>query len=226
MDNSIRIKRKCECCKEEVLIGKENISDFIYYDKKTYHSKCFTNVCKKRMVSKRSDVSVKWEKIYNSINSIQSDSFTHFMSSLVKEDIFYFIQYSYDITVVPSSVWQRIADINSGNYKTLHGNGIPIEHLYDMWTKKIDMLNSIYSQNVASGNKMDTTRRLNYDLAILVNKYDSYKKWLEKKRINDIENETIKSDTLVHEMHIQRQDIQNTKDNEDDISSLVDDIFG
>jgi hypothetical protein len=35
------ICRVCACCNQSFYIGKDNISDAIYYDKKTYHSNCF-----------------------------------------------------------------------------------------------------------------------------------------------------------------------------------------
>lgn len=35
------ISRVCACCNQSFYIDKDNINDAIYYDKKTYHSKCF-----------------------------------------------------------------------------------------------------------------------------------------------------------------------------------------
>ena len=54
---NIGIKRKCSCCGEDFYISKDNIDDAIYYDKKTYHSSCFINICNKRSQMKREDVS-------------------------------------------------------------------------------------------------------------------------------------------------------------------------
>ena len=58
-NNQIGIKRKCGCCGEYLYINKNNIDDAIYYDKKTYHSSCFINICKKRSANKRVDISEK-----------------------------------------------------------------------------------------------------------------------------------------------------------------------
>ena len=56
-NNKNGVKRKCGCCGENLYINKNNIDDAIYYDKKTYHSSCFINICNKRSQMKREDVS-------------------------------------------------------------------------------------------------------------------------------------------------------------------------
>ena len=38
------LTRICGCCNKELYIGKDNIDEAIYYDKKTYHSKCFIDM--------------------------------------------------------------------------------------------------------------------------------------------------------------------------------------
>ena len=62
---NIGIKRKCSCCGEDFYISNNNIEDAIYYDKKTYHSSCFINICNKRSQMKREDVSQKWTWVLN-----------------------------------------------------------------------------------------------------------------------------------------------------------------
>lgn len=220
------LKRKCKWCGNMVRINKNNVCDFIYYDGNTYHNICFTELCESRIKNKRVDISTKWTHIYEKIENIKKESYSHFMSSLDKEDIFNFIKDSYDITIIPTQIWNKLADINNGTFKGMFGQGIPTNHLLDMWIKKMDLLNDIYSKNVVKGVTMTTQQRISYDLSVLVNKYDSYLKWLEKKRINDIENETIKSDRLVSEINIFKLTNNNSDTDSDDISDLVDDIFG
>ena len=38
------LTRICGCCNKEMYIGKDNIDEAIYYDKKTYHSECFIDM--------------------------------------------------------------------------------------------------------------------------------------------------------------------------------------
>ncbi len=218
------LHRKCSYCGEYFYISNENINDAIYYDKKTYHSSCFINICKKRSQMKREDVSQKWILISNNLESIKQDSCKHFKTTIIKEDIFKFIKDTYDIILIPTTVWQKLNNIYNGTFKGMF-YGIPPEHLLDMWKRKLDMLNGIANRNNTIGKTMDTEQRINYDLSILVNKYDSYLKWLEKQKILDIDkgierNENIVSKTMGHTAH------RTVNDNSDDISSLVDDIFG
>lgn len=220
----IGIKRKCGCCGKDFYISNENIEDAIYYDKKTYHSSCFINICNKRSKMKREDISQKWKWVLNNLDSIKEDSFQHFSIAITKECIFDFIKDAYDVTIIPTTVWQKLGNIYNGTFKGM-SFGIPPEHLLDMWKRKIDMLNGIASRNSTKGMTMSVDKRINYDLSILVNKYDSYLKWLEKQKILEAEKEIEKNENIVSKSvgYITQKPNRN---NSDDISGLVDDIFG
>lgn len=223
-DNKVGIKRKCGCCGEYLYINKDNIDDAIYYDKKTYHSSCFVNICNKRSQMKREDISQKWMWVLKYLNSIRQDSYEHLNLAIVKENVFNFIKDTYDITIIPTTVWQKLGNIYNGTFKGMT-YGIPPEHLLDMWKRKINMLNGIASRNCTKGKTMNTEQRINYDLSILVNKYDSYLKWLEKQKILEEEKEIEKNENIVGKtigFVVQKTE----KNNSDDISNLVDDIFG
>jgi hypothetical protein len=224
-NDNVGITRKCECCKESFYISNNNIDDAIYYDKKTYHSSCFINICNKRSKMKREDVSVKWTWVLEHLNSIKQDSYEHFSIAITKEGIFDFIKDAYDVTIIPTTVWQKLGNIYNGTFKGM-SFGIPPEHLLDMWKRKIDMLNGIASRNETKGIKMKPDQRINYDLSILVNKYDSYLKWLEKQKIIEAERETIKNENIVGKSIGYMVTKQSNKNDSDDISDLVDDIFG
>lgn len=220
----IGIKRKCGCCGEDFYISNENIEEAIYYDKKTYHSSCFINICNKRSKMRREDISQKWKWVLNNLESIKKDSFRHLRVAITKEVIFDFIKDAYDITIVPTNVWQKLGNIYNGTFKGM-SVGIPPEHLLDMWKRKMDMLNGIASRNSTKGINMSIDQRINYDLSILINKYDSYLKWLEKQKILEAEKEIEKNENIVGKSvgYV----IQKENDNSsDDISGLVDDIFG
>ena len=104
--------------------------------------------------------------------------------------------------------------------------GIPPEHLLDMWKRKIDMLNGIADRNKTKGIVMSSDKRINYDLSILINKYDSYLKWLEKQKIIASEKEIEKIDNIVGKSIGYTTSNKSEKNDSDDISALVDDIFG
>ena len=221
---NIGIKRKCSCCGEDFYISKDNIDDAIYYDKKTYHSSCFINICNKRSQMKREDVSQKWTWVLNHLDSIKQESYEHLKLAVIKEDVFNFIKDAYDITIIPTTVWQKLSNIYNGTFKGMT-YGIPPEHLLDMWKRKIDMLNGIANRNNTKGRTMNVDQRINYDLSVLVNKYDSYLKWLEKQKILEAEKEIEKNENIVGKT-IGYVTQKAEKNNSDDISDLVDDIFG
>ena len=224
-NNQIGIKRKCGCCGEYLYINKNNIDDAIYYDKKTYHSSCFINICKKRSANKRVDISEKWNWVYNHIKSIKNDTYLHFIDLIEKDEVYQFIKEAYDLTIIPTTVWQKLSNIYEGTFKGM-SVGIPPSDLLDMWKRKIDMLNGIAKKNETKGIHMQPDQRLNYDLSILVNKYDSYLRWKEKQRILEAEKETEKTQNIVSQSIGYTKNISQDNNETDDISDLVDDIFG
>lgn len=223
-NQQIGIRRKCGCCGEDFYISNDNIDDAIYYDKKTYHSSCFINICNKRSKMKREDIFQKWNWVLNNMESIKNESFQHLSLAITKENIFDFIKDAYGITIIPTTVWQKLGNIYNGTFKGM-SVGIPPEHLLDMWKRKMDMLNGIANRNSTKNIKMNINQRINYDLSILINKYDSYLKWLEKQKILAAEKEIEKNENIVGQSvgYISQKEHSN---NSDDISGLVDDIFG
>lgn len=230
LNNEVNIKRKCACCGEYLYINKNNIDEAIYYDKKTYHSRCFTDICNKRITSNRKNISKKWKLIYDNINSIKDNTYSHLMTTIERDEIFEFIREKYGLTVIPTVTWQKLRSIYAGTFKGM-SIGIPPYDLLDMWKKKIDMLNGIAKKNEAKGTNMSPEQRLNYDLSILINKYDSYLRWKEKQKILEIEKKSEIEQNIVNQsigyINIDStKDKINTQEDSDDISDLVDDIFG
>ena len=104
--------------------------------------------------------------------------------------------------------------------------GIPPSDLLDMWKRKIDMLNDLAKKNETNGVPMQPEHRLTYDLSVLINKYDSYLRWKEKQKILEAEKETEKSQNIVSQSIGYTNVSKDSKADTDDISDLVDDIFG
>lgn len=129
---------------------------------------------------------------------------------------------------MPTRIWHKLGDIYSGAYKGMLV-GIPPSHLIDMWKKKMDMLNKLYRKNSITGKKMTTEQRLSYDLSVLINKYDSYLKWLDKQKILEAEKQEVEDNIVTSNFikNIQANtDVADTEKESNDISDLVDDIFG
>lgn len=230
--NGAILTRKCRCCGEPVYIDNNTVNDAIYYDKTTYHSSCFIQTCECHVNGKRKNISPKWQYGLDNIDKVKQDSYQHFTKELVKQDIVNFILDSYDITIIPPYIFQKLSDIYSGSYRGM-SCCIPPEHLLDMWRRKINMLNDIAQRNITKGMTMNSSERISYDLSVLINKYDSYLKWLERQKILEVEKKSRKSSIIgsnvfrkmVESYTIGSNSHSNSDDMSDDISNLVDDIF-
>ncbi len=222
------LKRKCAYCGKNFIITKKNINEAIYYGNKTYHSKCFVNMCEEKAESNRRNIREKWSDILSSINEIKRNSYNHINPILVKDEVFRFIQDNYNVTVVPTNVWHKLGNIYSGTFKGM-SVGIPPEHLLDMWTRKKSELDKIANRNKTIGKKMTTEQRISYDLSVLINKYDGYLKWLEKQKILEADDKNIKqvqpTNIITNITNVKYDYTKINKQNNDNISSLVDDIF-
>lgn len=219
------IKRVCGCCKDTIYISKNNIDDAIFYDKTTYHRNCFIQICNKRANMKRVDVSAKWKWVLTNIEKIDRESKTHLLLAIDKECVFDFIREAYEITTVPSSVFQKLSNIYGGTFRGMT-IGISPSHLEDMWKRKIEYLNKVANRNITKGKEMQYEQRINYDLSILVNKYDSYLDWLEKQKVLESNNQHTSMSESMNISIIKEVSKKNEhKDNNEKITNLVDDIF-
>lgn len=121
----------------------------------------------------------------------------------------------------------KLTNINNGTYKGLK-EGISYEDLLYMFKKKKNELDKIANQKKIKGQEFENNyNRLCFDLAVIVNKYDSYKKWKQKQEINKIGeiNNISKEEknAIIHMGNIQNSN----KDNGDnsDLSDILEDLY-
>ena len=106
----------------------------------------------------------------------------------------FYIQSEYDITFMDKSLFIKIANINNGKFKGLN-EGISYEDLLYMFKQKKDFLNKIADKKRREGNEFKNGKhRLNYDLAVIINKYDDYKKWKKKQILIEASNKKDEED--------------------------------
>lgn len=235
------VKKKCFQCGKDIDILNINDDKIVYYDKHFFHNDCFYKWChatknpsKKRQmalinIDKHTDEAkvvvndlIEKKKITNeNLNTYHNDALNEIEKWFDGADLCAFIREQYDVRNIP---WKKISQIINGTNINLSCS-IPAKHLLDMWMRKMEMLNSIANRNITKGKSMTPEQRINYDLAVLVNKYDSYLKWLEKQKIIEAEKEIEKSDNIVGKS-IGYVSCKVEENNLDDISDLVDDIFG
>lgn len=157
---------------------------------------------------------------------------------LDRSKFFDYIIETYDISL-PKYTITKISNINNGTQEGLK-EGISYEDLLYMFKSKQKDLINIYQNNIKKGNSFrDNVQRFHYDLAVIVGKYDSYKKWKEKQKLNEIEQDNSK--TQIEEQSKQKevfQNIYNTQqgekqskqnkvktENEYNLEDMVDDLY-
>ena len=138
----------------------------------------------------------------------------------MRDKLIEFIYSEYGVTTLPKYFFANLAKIYNGTYSKNLKEPIPVEDLSDMWHKKMDFLNKTYEYNMQHGKEMYGTQRIAYDLAILINKYDSYKRWKAKQNaIHEQEKSYVQQQAKIR---VAKPKIQIPED--DDISDIIDEI--
>jgi hypothetical protein len=196
--------------------------DVVYHNKKHYYH--FQCLVKKQLNKKTNKLSE--EQIEKNIREIQSKSQCAVNDIIFKNRLYSWIQNNYNVVVLPKYFFIKMDSIYSGTYKGL-SCGIPAEHILDMWKRKKTELDKIALNNTTKGKEINGLSRVQYDLAIIINKYDSYLNWIEKQKILEHEkNKIIEEKTnKINYNNINRKiDTQNTNI-ENDINSILDEVF-
>lgn len=241
--NMNKIRKKCYFCSEDIDVT-ENENELVYYDKHYYHKDCFIQWCHatKKPTPKRTMALNNLDRYLNEGENIVSnllekkridknniEEFSNKAKEYIAQwfdesDLCSFLREEYNIVKLP---WVKIKEVINGTSKKID---VPIsaKELLDMWERKIDLIRSANQKLISkSDTEILPATLILYDLSILVNKYDSYLRWKEKQKILEAEKETEKSQNIVSQSigytNISKGE---TNDNTDDISDLVDDIFG
>lgn len=221
-DNMEEEVRKCYVCKEFIYIEKDDIDTFIIDNNKYIHTKCFiqhkTNL-------KKGAWSI--EKCEQKINELHDYTQQEVSNRIKRKKLTDWIFKTYNISYMPQYFYTKLESIYNGTYKGL-SKSVPPEDLLDMWQRKINYLDKVNQKNKMNGKVMDNSIRINYDLAILLNKYDSYLEWKQEQQIikNDIQNSINENKGKIDYNNIAaNRQIQNNKDDKNiDIDKILDEI--
>lgn len=168
----VDINKKCSICKLFMSLEKDDV----VWDKSYMHFNCFVE----KLSTKRGN-KLSLEQIQNQVRKIQKENESHIKDTILRERFYRWLQNSYNVVVIPTYFFVKIDSVITGEYKGLT-IPIPLTDLFDMWQRKKNELDKIAMNNLAKGKGIDSITRLNYDLAILVNKYDSYLNWKNKQK--------------------------------------------
>lgn len=177
------MRKKCSICKLYFDIENPNQEDYIYIHKsnKFCHYDCILKEELKKQTTKKRGILTK-EKIEDKLKDVYNDNLIYIKHIFDEQKLFDFIHNSYNIVSIPSILKFKLNEIYNGNYKGL-SRGVMAEDILDMWQRKKQDLDKINNYNKQKGKELDKAARLNYDLAILMSKYDSFLEWKEKEKI-------------------------------------------
>jgi len=213
--------KKCNC-NNEIPLNENTINNIVRYGNAYYHSDCFINWCNEGINHFKANQ--KYKDALSSIEVYKEDAYKHLINRIENYDLYKFIMDRYDVKTLDTYVYVKLNRIFNGTLEGIREGGIPKEHFFDMWKRKTHQLDKIHQQNIVKGKNMTTTQTIMYDISVLINKYDSYLKWLEREKIIQAEANYNNASTK-----LLTREIKNRRENniveKDDISTLVNDIF-
>lgn len=152
------LTRKCAVCGKQIEVSLPYSKQYIYRKPKWYHLDCFTAATTPRThtgdwIAKTSDF---------------------VRSEVSKDNICQLFYNHYNISCISSRLFKKLSQIYDGTYKGL-AQPIPPHELYDILCRKMNYLDK---NAVKKG--LDGEQRANYDLAVAMGSYNSYKEFLAK----------------------------------------------
>ena len=217
------ITRKCSICKEPIYINDTNEDFFITLknETKSYtHTNCYIE---KQTTKKRSPKTV--EECQEYIEQCRQSTKAIEKKKSTKNELYEFLFDMYDISYFPQYFYIKMDSVYKGTMKNLN-KPVPPEDLLDMWKQKRNYLDKVAEQNRKKGNEISGVNRANYDLAILLSKYDSYLKWKEQQKIAIAELDESKKRSIekIEYTDVARPKRVGTSNNKVDINSMLDEI--
>lgn len=138
----------------------------------------------------------------------------------------------YKVKFLPKHFFVHLSKIPQGTYPGLR-QAIPYDDLLDMWQRKTSYLEKVDLKNRQKGRIMEDMARINYDLAIILSKYDSYCAWKEEQEIERqrLITEHTQSSIDYSKIDSRISDTDNSipsaisETSDTDITELLDDIY-
>jgi hypothetical protein len=176
----IKTTRKCKVCKNLIVLETDK---FVPHNKDDYyHQDCFIEMMKDKNLSQ--------DEISEIIKKDREKNHDKIKMLIDKNHLFVFVVKKYELTFKPKYLFLRFEQIFNGSYKNITEPVSPSD-LLDMWLRKENELDRINQWKIGKGEPLDGLNRLWYDVAILLSKAASYKKWKMSQVINDRTKENI-----------------------------------
>jgi hypothetical protein len=203
--------RKCFGCKEYMTLEKE-LDNAVYVSKAFWHDTCYAEKLSKKKVGKLSE-----EDINKKMLELKLESEEHIRHTIIKNHLFKYLMFKYNVVLLPTYIFTKMEQIFKGEYRNM-SSPIPPEHILDMFQRRQGYLDKIYHKE-----KMDGVSRINYDLAVLISKYNGYLEWIEKSKVeNDTAEKKIEEDKPRMSYIFNKNVFTRNKPTEEDIFSDID----
>lgn len=209
-------ERKCSRCGKIINLDTD---DFLKEKTRYIHTQCFIAKKKRKRMSET--------EINDLITNMRLEMNKKSKESNDRHKFIEYLQDQYDVNLTNKYFFVKLSSINNGTYRGLK-EGISYEDLLYMFQKKQKELNNIAFTKIKKGQPFkDSVSRIFFDLAVIVNKYDSFKKWKQKQKILEAESNT-NIEIENNKINFKQFDFDNINKqndiNEVDISSIIDDI--
>jgi len=209
--------RKCGLCKENIELEKELKT--VLQSKKYYHYDCFIE--KETSKKRNTPTQQEAEDLADQLIKENKD----FINEIInKNHLYLWLQRKYNLIVIPTYIYQKLADIHNGSWKDINTK-IPPEDILDMFKRQWHNLEQININNINKGKKLSPESRLNYDLSVIINKSSSYYEWKRKQEEQQIEiMQSIESSQPTNNFRNSMGIEQNITNNNKDLSEYLEEI--
>lgn len=222
---------KCAYCKEEIELDLDKAQQLVKYSNNYYHKECFQKMCEEKLASKNNRIKKeKWLSALSHIDDYNHKARVSLEPRLLEDKVYRFILDNYNfIGSVPAYVFTKLKSIYNGTYRGL-AKPIPPSDLLDMWKRQMKYLknNRVFLIQKGKMDEDNPTHQVNYDLAVLVGKYDSYLRWKEKQKLNEVDKKNNEkfAKSFVETNNVTTQKTVVTAIQDDNMDDILSDIFG
>lgn len=213
------IERKCQHCKQPIVVDKNDINGIIFFKDYYYHEDCFMTLATKRAANPRSSPAWK-EALNDNLINLKKETISALNYWIGRDNLWDHLLTNYDINSVSTYVSKKADQIVQGKYGG-KSNPIPYRDFAACWIESQVGLDKIAMKNEHLGKKMTGDQRINYDMAIVVRRFPEWKK--EKEKVEQHKKEIINS-VVFEEVDMSRIG-QNKQNKKRDMSDVADYLF-
>ena len=138
----------------------------------------------------------------------------------------------YEVKFLPKHFFIHLAEIPKGKYPGLR-QAVPYEDLLDMWKQKASYLDKVNLKNRQKGKVIEGMARINYDISILLSRYDSYLAWKSEQEAEQKAREAESKKEKINYANInafandnKKANAETSESKEDSLLEVLDEILG